>query len=1273
MRNILARLFIVIFIAISVGTNAQSVKYVATNGNNNNPGTISQPWATWIYGFSQLDPGDILYIRGGTYYKANNEGAFQKNYITGTSSDSIYILNYPGETPILDLSNIQTDERADCWGLITETAYVHFKGLIIQNMYENDGNDFVNMWQLYGSHTFVERCVTRYGGGRGMYCYEGDEFYFKNCDSYMHVDSLSGSLPGNDGYGFSASIPSGKSIYYNGCRAWDCGDDGFTAGGTGFVHYDNCWSFDNGELQGGGHGYKLNGSSSESSGIQKKVTNCIAAYNKIAGATTNDDDISGYYTSGMNLYNNIFYHNGYQGNQYWGYGFVLWDSNSGQTREEDRVFRNNISYGNEKGALFKESGAYYTHTYNDWDLGGVTIYDNDFLSVDSTGIRGARQADGSLPDLNFLKLTSGSDAIDVGTNVGLPYDGSAPDLGAFEYGDSPPDGIYYVSPNGNDGNSGNYDNPWRTWARAFNATELEPGDIVYFREGVYIQDTLNLNTNWYWWPYTPGRGMKITVDGAVNNTIKFWAYPGETPILDGTNVHSHFYTYKDNTGIKGDEVNYIHLKGLHIRNFKQGSGAVDNVYQLLLEDSDNVTIENCSFYNGGGRGVTIRRSGNIDIINCDAYNNYDPYGDSGVDPGDDGYGFTLVHEVGDNIKLDGCRAWKNGNSGFYDGNNTGYTEYDNCWSFRNGKLQGAGDGFNLGWINECSMTTKRYIHNCIAVYNNAAGFNDNNSLADANSYINEKRYYNNTSYKNLHGFILYEPHNNNDDSLEYRRKYRNNIAYQNTTSPITAYDGSYYTSENNSWDNGIATITDYDFISLDSTGMSGARQSDGSLPDLNDFLELSSTSDAVDAGKYVGLSYSGNAPDIGAYESPYTGSGGGGEDDTYIIADHTIVDDYEDIPQEYIDEVKKMWLSYAGQSHSGAIRDGLVALEAIDSKYQVNVTEEGTPEAYTTSHLRASRATWGSYYSSSGWTYNYSTWSWFVQSLGISRTKAGIFYCDDNNLTLGAIGFGWCWDSEIDSPSEFGQYIYATKQYVEYCEDEEINTTPFFTTGTVDGGEDTFGETGYNKHLGYEQMRDTVKNGYSRVLFDYADILCYNNSGAVNTTSWNGHTYPIIHSDNLSGEYTGHIGMVGAIRLAKAMWWMLARIAGWDGTSSGGPEIELPSVSTIQVYNISKTKCEVSGNVYDTGGGTISAKGICYAIWSNPNIADDHTNEGAGSGQFSSVINNLIPNTTYHVRAYATNEEGTSYGSDKEFTTPKKAPGVYKGKIGLYNGVKIKW
>jgi hypothetical protein len=72
-------------------------------------------------------------------------------------------------------------------------------------------------------------------------------------------------------------------------------------------------------------------------------------------------------------------------------------------------------------------------TANSWQDGHV-VTDADFAAVDSIGLRGPRKADGSLPDINFMHLASGSDLIDAGVSVGLSFNGAAPDLGCFETG-----------------------------------------------------------------------------------------------------------------------------------------------------------------------------------------------------------------------------------------------------------------------------------------------------------------------------------------------------------------------------------------------------------------------------------------------------------------------------------------------------------------------------------------------------------------------------------------------------------------------------------------------------------------------------------------------------------------------------------------------------------------------------------------------------------------------------------------------------------------------
>lgn len=153
------------------------------------------------------------------------------------------------------------------------------------------------------------------------------------------------------------------------------------------------------------------------------------------------------------------------------------------------------------------------------------------------------------------------------------------------------------------------------------------------------------------------------------------------------------------------------------------------------------------------------------------------------------------------------------------------------------------------------------------------------------------------------------------------------------------------------------------------------------------------------------------------------------------------------------------------------------------------------------------------------------------------------------------MGFGWCYDDGL-----WGSYLTATQQYIDFCSANGYSTKIFFTTGPVDDYMAT-GENGYNNYLRWEHIRDYVDEDASRILFDYADILSYNNDGMLSTETWNSHTFPVIHPDNEEGTYTGHIGSAGAIRLAKAMWWMLARIAGWDGIVTA---TEMPEASTIE-------------------------------------------------------------------------------------------------------------
>ncbi len=97
----------------------------------------------------------------------------------------------------------------------------------------------------------------------------------------------------------------------------------------------------------------------------------------------------------------------------------------------------------------------------------------------------------------------------------------------------------------------------------------------------------------------------------------------------------------------------------------------------------------------------------------------------------------------------------------------------------------------------------------------------------------------------------------------------------------------------------------------------------------------------------------------------------------------------------------------------------------------------------------------------------------------------------------------------------------------------------------------------------------------------------------------------------------------------------------------------LVTITTKDITNIKTTTATCGGNVTPDGNATVTARGVCWSTSQNPTINDSHTTDGTGTGSFTSNLTNLTANTTYYVRAYATNEKGTAYGEERSFTTAK--------------------
>ena len=122
---------------------------------------------------------------------------------------------------------------------------------------------------------------------------------------------------------------------------------------------------------------------------------------------------------------------------------------------------------------------------------------------------------------------------------------------------------------------------------------------------------------------------------------------------------------------------------------------------------------------------------------------------------------------------------------------------------------------------------------------------------------------------------------------------------------------------------------------------------------------------------------------------------------------------------------------------------------------------------------------------------------------------------------------------------------------------------------------------------------------------------------------------------------------------------------GEQKTFTTNVEQTLPTVTTGDISNITTTTADCSGNVTSDGGSSVTARGVCWSTSENPTTSDSKTTNGTGLGTYTSNITGISPNTTYYVRAYATNAKGTAYGEQKTFTTnaEQTTPTVTTGEI----------
>lgn len=376
--------------------------FVAPTGEDTNPGTFELPLKNISTAINKAQAGDTIYLRGGVYLLSARISISK----SGNALSKYHLISYNGERPILDFSSMPVNSSNR--GISLSGSYWYIYGIDVKGA--GDNGMFIG-----GSYNIVEFCAFYENRDTGLQLGSGaHDNKIINCDSYFNVDPGQGNADG-----FAPKLDVGTNNYFYGCRAWqnsDDGWDGYMRGGNDVsTTLENCWCFMNGYLKNGspslgnGNGYKMGGSDDKTLMHNFTLINCIAFDNRVKGFDQNNNKGS------MTLYNCTGYRNGTN------YSIPL-ALNSGKTAT--------VVNGVALGAYGSLAGFVIQQT-NSWQSPFIVTND-DFVTIDTSGVRGPRKNDGSLPDINFLHLTAGSDLIDAGTDVGLPYSGIAPDLGAFE-------------------------------------------------------------------------------------------------------------------------------------------------------------------------------------------------------------------------------------------------------------------------------------------------------------------------------------------------------------------------------------------------------------------------------------------------------------------------------------------------------------------------------------------------------------------------------------------------------------------------------------------------------------------------------------------------------------------------------------------------------------------------------------------------------------------------------------------------------------------------
>ena len=428
---------------IAGSVQAKSI-FVSPDGDDSNEGTMVSPF--WSVQRAQIEanPGDTVYLRGGTYHiRASDISKVERNLFAcisfldkdGAPGNKINYWAYPGETPHFDFSAVAPANQRVV-GFWVEADYIHLKGIELTGIQvtitTHTESYCVYSW---GNHNIFEQLNMHHNKGTGLRHRRGGNNLFLNCDAYNNHDDVSedGKGGNTDGFGCHPNA-TGTGNVFKGCRAWFNSDDGFDCiRSAAAITFDSCWAMYNGyspsfQDLGDGTGFKIGGYAyDEASKIPNPVpintvSFCIAVQNKANGFYAN------HHLNGNIWLNNTSYKNSFN------YNMVNRESPQSQNinvNGYNHVLKNNLGYLGRSGETAYLDSSQNTLLTNSFDM-QLSLSSADFISLDESQLMAPRKTDGSLPDIEFMAIDPSSALINAGTDIGFPYVGPAPEPGAVE-------------------------------------------------------------------------------------------------------------------------------------------------------------------------------------------------------------------------------------------------------------------------------------------------------------------------------------------------------------------------------------------------------------------------------------------------------------------------------------------------------------------------------------------------------------------------------------------------------------------------------------------------------------------------------------------------------------------------------------------------------------------------------------------------------------------------------------------------------------------------